>query len=374
MVLTNPGGPGGSGVQFLMDYYETGTQVVGSNYDFVSWDPRGIGYSIPAANCTIPANLQRRGLYPLTGPELAPVYFQNLYTDAFEIGTACQDSIGAQNQAGPHVTTATVARDLISILDAYAGSERGKSCEGSNLLNYWGFSYGTFIGQTFNSMFPHRLGRVVLDGVVNAIDWSEGTGQNLITFSDDVVSLFFVYCNAAGPDQCAYYTGTTAHDIYLRFEALVSRLNATYAYEQGWSNATAIETLLSSVKFSIFEAIYSPIDGYPVIAEGLVAIESVISNVTLPALVQLEQALNLTTDRKVDPSAFWERAVLCSDTGGRGYNRTLAEILSLVPGIEAQSYIGGEFIFQEITACAGWPISSDYRYPGMFDNSLPDGS
>jgi pimeloyl-ACP methyl ester carboxylesterase len=367
MVLTNPGGPGGSGVQFLMEAVDLGTGIVGTNYDWVSWDPRGIGASIPAANCTIPANLRRRGLEPLTGPELASVYFEDTYTQSFEIGIACEDSIGAQNQAGPHVTTATVVRDMISIVDAHAASDRGKSCDDASLLNYWGFSYGTFLGQTFISMFPHRLGRVVLDGVLNPIDWVEGTGQNLITSSDDVVSLFFVYCNAAGPENCPFYTGTTAHDVYLRFEAIVSRLNATYAFQQGWSNATAIETLLEALKFEIFESIYQPIGGYPLIAEALVAVEAIVPDVTLAALEELAQELGLNLTGGVTPDSLWERAILCSDTGGVGYNRTLAQIMSLVPGLESESYIGGEFIFQDIIACAGWPITSDYRYPGTFN-------
>lgn len=366
MVLTNPGGPGGSGVQFLTGAVDLATEVVGTNYDFVSWDPRGVGYSIPAANCTIPANLQRRGLETLTGPELAPVYFEDLYSQSIEIGIACENSIGGQNQAGPHVTTATVVRDMISIVDAHAASDRGKSCENASLLNYWGFSYGTFIGQTFVSMFPHRLGRVVLDGNLNPIDWVEGTGQNLITFSDDVVSLFFVYCNAAGPDNCPFYTGTTAHDIYLRFENIVSRLNATHAYQQGWSNATAIETLLTALKFEIFEEIYQPISGFPVIAEALVAVESIVPNVTTASLLELEKELGLNITGTLAVPDLWERAILCSDTGGEGYNKTLPQILTQVPGIESQSYIAGEYIFQDIIACAGWPITSDYRYPGMW--------
>ena len=41
--------------------------------------------------------------------------------------------------------------------------------EGSNdkpaRVLYWGFSYGTILGNTLASMFPGRMGRVVLDGV-----------------------------------------------------------------------------------------------------------------------------------------------------------------------------------------------------------------
>jgi pimeloyl-ACP methyl ester carboxylesterase len=54
MVRTNPGGPGESGLDFLIRDGDYLSNVIGRNYDLVSWDPRGIGYSIPAADCSPP--------------------------------------------------------------------------------------------------------------------------------------------------------------------------------------------------------------------------------------------------------------------------------------------------------------------------------
>ena len=48
-ILFNPGGPGVSGVEFLTSggaLFGVGMSIVGSQYDIVSFDPRGSGSSI----------------------------------------------------------------------------------------------------------------------------------------------------------------------------------------------------------------------------------------------------------------------------------------------------------------------------------------
>lgn len=64
------------------------------------------------------------------------------------------------------MSTAVVARDMVSIVDAFAATERGKRAKYSSLVNYWGISYGSYIGETFASLYPDRVGRVALDGMI----------------------------------------------------------------------------------------------------------------------------------------------------------------------------------------------------------------
>src|SRR4051812_28514006 len=109
------------------------------------------------------------------------------------------------------MSTAVVARDIISILDAYAASPEAKDVKDPSLLNFWGFSYGTSIGQTFASMFPQRVGRMALDGIVDAGDSSKGTYLTWLQSTDETFSTFFMYCHLAG-SKCSYFTGTSVHD------------------------------------------------------------------------------------------------------------------------------------------------------------------
>ena len=72
-----------------------------------------------------------------------------------------------------------------------------------------GVSYGTVLGTTFASLFPTRLGRFVLDGVVDAPDYYSGSFANNLRSTDDVVNDFFRFCHAAGESKCAIWNNST---------------------------------------------------------------------------------------------------------------------------------------------------------------------
>ena len=45
-IFFNPGGPGDSGIGFLQLFGETFNEIFRGTYDIVSWDPRGVGYTL----------------------------------------------------------------------------------------------------------------------------------------------------------------------------------------------------------------------------------------------------------------------------------------------------------------------------------------
>lgn len=148
-LFINPGGPGGSGVDYV-DFIPLGDSVA-SAYDVIGFDPRGVATSTPV-DCLSDADLDAyvaADPSPDTPAEIRE--FEHLwqhYTDG------CEERSG---ELLGHVSTVEVARDL-DIL---------RSVVGDKALNFFGASYGTYIGATYAGLFPDRVDRMVLDGAVD---------------------------------------------------------------------------------------------------------------------------------------------------------------------------------------------------------------
>lgn len=150
-LLVNPGGPGASGIEYVRGGADTiGGPDVRRYYDLVGFDPRGVGGSDPI-NCLNDKALDRFLAADPT-PD-TPAEEQTLMTEAKDMATGCEKD---NPDLVKHLSTADAARDM-DILRAAVGDTQ---------LNYLGKSYGTFLGATYADLFPKRVGRMVLDGVV----------------------------------------------------------------------------------------------------------------------------------------------------------------------------------------------------------------
>lgn len=155
-LLLNPGGPGGSGFEYI---YRRGPQlrtIVGDGFHLLTFDPRGINSSTPLATC-FPDQETRRSL---TEGNFFDIFDDSgrAYSYGQNFAKACAETMG---EHGLYVNTPQTAADMNSILDAV----------GQKDMVYWGFSYGTLLGQTYAGLFPERSHRVIIDGVVNQFDW-----------------------------------------------------------------------------------------------------------------------------------------------------------------------------------------------------------
>jgi pimeloyl-ACP methyl ester carboxylesterase len=150
VMIGNPGGPGGSGtwLPYLADYVPGDAATT---YDWIGFDPRGVGASTPTLRCDSHYFRFDRPAYVPWTSRLMKTWRKR----AAGYATACSRA-GARSILDHVKTTDTVA-DLESLRVAL----------GQDKINYYGFSYGTYIGQVYATLHPDRVGRFVLDGVVD---------------------------------------------------------------------------------------------------------------------------------------------------------------------------------------------------------------
>lgn len=77
----------------------------------------------------------------------------------------CRNTMGDELR---YMGTSTVARDIDFITTALEGEEA--------LINFYGGSYGSTLGQYVINMFPHRVGRIAIDGIMDASGWASWCG------------------------------------------------------------------------------------------------------------------------------------------------------------------------------------------------------
>ena len=191
-LVLNPGGPGGSGVEFLASAAAQFPAALSERFDLVSFDPRGVGASTPV-RCIDDETKdeQLRGdLSPDTPEEL-----ERAVDDQEEFLDGCEELSGDLIE---HMSTADVATDM-DLLRAALGDEQ---------LTYLGFSYGTAIGAVYATLFPDNVRALVLDGSVSPTATEEEQLLAQALGFERALGNFVEGCNAdpgcaIGPDAAA---------------------------------------------------------------------------------------------------------------------------------------------------------------------------
>lgn len=201
----DPGGPGGSGTEFL--YGEAmGTRLFSAatreHFDVIGVDPRGVGLSSPV-RCD-PALLDRRvSLFP--EDEAA---FRRLVDRNRELGESCRRLTGPLLD---HVDTVSAARDL----------ELLRRALGQGKLNYLGLSYGSQLGATYAELFPDRIRTMALDGALDHSLSTPALMRGETHAYEDSLDRF--------ADWCARDTSCSLHgtDVGSLVDALVAQADRT---------------------------------------------------------------------------------------------------------------------------------------------------
>jgi pimeloyl-ACP methyl ester carboxylesterase len=163
-LLVNPGGPGGSAIDFLRLWARVVSPQLRDKFDLVAFDPRGVGYS-QGINChntlqdlvAVPPDPQTDAQW-----EAAQEVTKTFVDECAQKYPKLLSYLGTKN----------VARDMESVRKALGDSK----------LTYVGYSYGTAIGQVYADMYPKNIRAMVLDGALdlsqdfNAVNKQQAVG------------------------------------------------------------------------------------------------------------------------------------------------------------------------------------------------------
>ncbi|KAF8577644.1 hypothetical protein K439DRAFT_1418020 [Ramaria rubella] len=355
-ILFNPGesgGPGGSGVRLIDGLGDHFQKMLGDDFDIVGFDPRGIGLTEPQVS--IFSDAYERAYWELGQQPLA-----NSTHDSLARGYARADLFGdlavaRSKRAAQYVSTASVARDMLSITRAH-GRER---------LLYWGFSYGTVLGSTYAAMFPDNIERLAIDGVVEMDDYYSGRWYSNLHDTDNIIQYFYDKCAAAGA-ACPLSANTSAL-VEERVENIFASIKASPlpVFESPTSYGVVDYSLL---KNGLFQSLYAP---FPLLSQFAYILAEVEKGNGRPALEYAESIKNqpkcgvpaIIPITRTEAGA----AVMCGEGlgAGRDYNDVEVHLRKL----------RGLSVFADVWTdiaripCSGWKIEVKDRYAGPFNTT-----
>jgi len=372
-LFINPGGPGGSGVDFAVFAAPfLFTQGVRDRFDIVGFDPRGIIRSDPLRCFGTPKQWEpffTPFAFPLTDEEIDAWIAADRYLDS-----ACDRLGGAILD---HMSTANVARDM----------DRLRQAVGDDKLTYYGVSYGSMLGQTYANMFPDNFRALVVDGVLDPIAWTTGApGEQDLPFSTrlrsdvgarDTLNEFFRLCDAGG-DACPLASGDGAA---ARYAALADTLRAGPILILDPSTSELFEYNYSFLIGDTLGAMYDSF-GWPDFAQFLAFLEAQASPATLgrsltairgtTSLARSSNELSRAAGGYITKRGFPNYpnfiegfpGVACSDSDNPdSYD---AWVDAGADADAAHGYFGRIWTWAS-SICAEWPGADSDRYMGPFD-------
>ncbi|TDL24013.1 alpha/beta-hydrolase [Rickenella mellea] len=371
-LLTNPGGPGGSGVNFIHRASQKISELLDGRYDIVSWDPRGINGTTPRVDC-FDSQTEQDIFFANTHQEILPEA-RNL-SDPIDLAVFKSQlrSADARNEvyaklciknsgdALKHVGTATVVRDLDRIYRVLEGDQKA--------INFWGFSYGTAVGSYLVNMFPDRVGHVVIDGVVDPDMWANMNAHKWFKYdfvdTEKDLNNFYTACAEAGSERCALASNSsTAKSISKDVDKLIEKI---YDHPLPVPHVSRPGILTSSmIRGLIFTYLYRPRD-WPELASVL---SSAIKGDGAPILEKVIQKVEFNTTIPAKTAAAIH-AVTCVDTPSFDGVDKDAAFEDLVDEIViAWKDVSPHFGSIEIDMCHHWSVRETERFTGPFNHTL----
>jgi pimeloyl-ACP methyl ester carboxylesterase len=324
-LFTNPGGPGGSGVEFVQLAWSKIPAQVREHYDVVGFDPRGIGSSKPAIHCLTDSQLDT---FLATDPDpTTPSQISEVQDEDQRFADACKKN-------GPllaNMGTPSVARDL-DVMRAAVGDSQ---------LHYLGYSYGTYIGAIYAGLYPTRVGRMVLDGVIDpalttaAISLGQAQGFEL------AYSSFVKNCLSG---TCPL--GSSATQVTDRVAKLLAAVEV-HPLPTGVRDRKLNVALATT---AILAAMYSQ-KSWADLRSAVAAAEAGDGSLLLQLADGYFERVNGHYQNNQNEAIY---AVNCLDHPG---SDTVEEIKTLLPQLTAASPVFGPFIAWGNLPCTYWPVA-----------------
>ncbi|KAJ5216331.1 uncharacterized protein N7498_002738 [Penicillium cinerascens] len=386
------GGPGGSGIKFARLHGNNLQTIVDSPFspddaestriekyfDIIAFDPRGVGFTTPSFTCF--ANAQQRWLWQVASETdgllgSSDVAFSRMWARKKALAETCYSQVGDEG-IGTRMNTPIIAMDMAAIVEALA-RWRGKWTQFSQpirepqnpiekpdlrlyKLQYWGFSYGTLLGETFASMYPHLVGRLVLDGIVDSDRHYAGTWDGNINDADAIMERFSIYCYQAGPDKCDLFSEKGPRYIQSSLDDIVAFARNTTKSVLS-AHGPEIVTY-SDVQKIIRDSLYEPFKEF----DGLARALNNLANGDGSIIANRKQT-SPPQDIFFEPADYAEEvvgAISCSD-GPDQSNTTKGEFVEYWQKMRHQSIYLGDRWSQNRLLCLFWKTRLEFTYSAL---------
>lgn len=323
-LLVNPGGPGGSGVDFVEGAVDMFGEPLRKAFDIVGFDPRGVKASTPVT-CFDDARKDEALSKDFPPGEEG---FDARADEVRAMGEACAENTG---ELLGHVDTQSAARDMDML----------RAALGDTKLNYLGYSYGTQLGAVYAGLFPERAGRLVLDGGIDTTLTADETSAGQAVGFENALRAYVTDCLAG--DSCPL--NGSVEDGMRQVRGVLDA-----AYERPFPTSSDREVTQTLAFYGVAVTLYDE-QSWPVLTQAL---DEVINQGTGDVLLYLADFYN---DRNNDGSfntnsteAF--RAVNCLDARG---SEDVDTMLAEADEIEEAAPTMGEFFAYGGLSCVDWP-------------------
>ncbi|WP_194816965.1 alpha/beta fold hydrolase [Nocardia sp. XZ_19_385] len=334
IMMSNSGGPGGPGLDFMVEVGSGLTPQGRAAYDLIGMDPRGVGRSTPI-NCGWPRGFGLHSAGVDAGSFAESVAMQS------ELAARCATAYGDALQ---HYNTRNTARDM-DVIRGLLGADR---------ISYYGTSYGTYLGAVFMQMFPERSDRFVLDSSVDPHRYGAGMLRDMGPANEAALDLWADW--AAGHDG-EFRLGATRDQVRATLVKLIERAGrdpikvGEYLLDDHWLPMVPYVGLDDPRK-------------YELIATQIRQIADAAEGKTVQPGPELTTILALVTEALPRDSSA-QMAIMCGDVG---VPRDPSWYWGNIEAARASQPVFGAFS-NNITPCAFWAPPAEA--PTAVGNSSP---